>query len=134
MSHAGLIPFPSHRRATDGVTVQSSPGQDAELLPVDSSSLDGHSQRQGTVEARICSAIGTWMLASLASAAHQKRQRGGLPKAVTAQQPCPRFSTWCTDPPRRHPSADLVASRRKFRLAWKVNSEQPIDLHVEICV
>ncbi|CAN6168696.1 unnamed protein product [Urochloa humidicola] len=33
MSHAGLIPFPSHRRATDGVTVQSSPGQDAELLP-----------------------------------------------------------------------------------------------------
>ncbi|CAN6311449.1 unnamed protein product [Urochloa humidicola] len=33
MSHAGLNPFPSHRRATDGVTVQSSPGQDAELLP-----------------------------------------------------------------------------------------------------
>ncbi|CAO2152497.1 unnamed protein product [Urochloa humidicola] len=47
MCHAGLIPFPSHRRATDGVTVQSSPGQDAELLPVDSSSSDGHSQRQG---------------------------------------------------------------------------------------
>ncbi|CAN6283511.1 unnamed protein product [Urochloa humidicola] len=47
----------------------------------------------GRVEARIYSVPGTWMLASLASAAHQKRQRGGLPKAVTAQQPCPRFST-----------------------------------------